>query len=348
MRAPSRRYPPRRGKRRDGSDNAVVELSEVGELGLLARIVRESSTAPDVIVGPGDDCAVLRLGGRNYLWTTDDQIEGTHFETAWMTPRQIGAKAYLVNASDIAAMGGRPKFALVGLAAPPTFSATALIEVQRGLCAAAARDGVVVIGGNVARAPGLQVAVSLLGEAPPRPLLRSGARAGDAIYVSGTLGDAALGLRQLQADRTAAGASVNRFRRPQPRLEAGAVLAREGIASAVIDVSDGLLRDLGHLCRASGVGAWIETDALPTSMAVRRASPHLALEGGEDYELLCAVPTRKEIELERILPKLGCRMTRIGVFRPSKEGILGAGIEHLSQDVEAGYSHFMRSSRARG
>lgn len=322
-------------------------LSSVGELRFLSRILSRGVAAAGVDVGPGDDCAVLQLGGRAWLWTTDEQIEGTHFETAWLTPRQIGARAYLVNASDIAAMGGRPRFALVGLAAPVDYPAGALAQVQRGLVAAAARDGVAVVGGNLARAPVLQVTVSLLGEAPRRPLARSGARAGDALYVTGTLGDAALGLRLLRADASASGPAVRRFRRPQPRLAAAALLAERRIASAMIDVSDGLLRDLAHVCRASGVGAWIDPGRLPMSRAVRAADPRLALEGGEDYELLCAVPARKEKELVRVAAQMGCRMSRMGEVRSVQHGIIVHGMGRVSAGTEIGYSHFLDTRRRR-
>lgn len=313
-------------------------LADIGEIEVLDRITAGRRLPRDVVVGPGDDCAVLRIGGRSWIWTTDCQIEGTHFDRRWMTPRQIGRKAYLVNASDIAAMGGRPRYALVSLAAPSELLARDLADVQRGIVAAAEQDGAVVVGGNLARAPGLEVSLSLLGTAPRRAVLRSGGRPGDALYVTGSLGEAALGLRRLGENPGARGRAVSRFRRPQPRLRAGAILAERGLASAMIDLSDGLSQDLGRLCRASGVGARIELEALPMTGAVRRAGVALALSGGEDYELLCAVPVRKEKLLSRLSRNFGCAMTRIGELTGAGEGIVVIGTD--SQPLPRGFSHF--------
>lgn len=320
-------------------------LADIGEFRLLDRLIDEGLSSPDVLIGPGDDCAILRLGGRTYLWTTDSLTEGTHFERSWMTPRQIGAKAYLVNASDIAAMGGRPRFALVSLGAPANFPGRGLVDVQRGIVEMAARDRVAIVGGNLTRSPILQVTIALLGEAPRRPVLRSGAQPGDAIYVSGTLGDAGLGLRLLRNNPRARGLPVRRFRLPSPRVGAGVMLAARRIASAMIDVSDGLLADLRHICRASRVGARVDVEALPTSRAVRRVDPWLALHGGEDYELLCAVPARQEKNLESVAADLGCQMTRIGVFCDVREGVslIGSGSDEAV--AAAGFAHFSHQPR---
>ncbi len=328
-------------------------LADVGEQQIVSQLTADEQLSAEVITGPGDDCAHLRLAGRDWIWTTDSQIEGTHFESSWMTPQQVGAKAYLVNASDIAAMGGRPRFALVSLAAPETFPARGMLAVQRGIREMAERDEVSIVGGNVARSPLLAVTVSLLGESPRHPVLRSGARAGDSIYVSGTLGDAALGLRRLRADAKATGSTVQRFRRPQPRLRAGAVLAARRVASAMIDVSDGLAVDLERLCLASDVGARIDAGLLPVSRAVARADRSLALHGGEDYELLCAVPARKEKFVAEVSADLGCSMTRIGVFCDADDGIVVAGLpDHARRAArgvaKGGFSHFSHNVRIRG
>lgn len=323
-----------------------TRLSDIGEGSLVAALVRESLPAVDVRIGPGDDCAQLRLGGRDWLWTTDSQVEGTHFHLDWMTPREIGAKAYSINASDIAAMGGKPRFVLVSFGAPAKFSSRAMIAIQRGISAMAARDGAVIVGGNVVRCPHLEVTISMLGLSPKFAMPRSGARAGDRIYVSGTLGDAALGLRQLRANPRATGAAVWRFRRPEPRVRAGSLLAERRVASAMIDLSDGLLEDLERVCEASGVGARIDLRALPLSRAVARADRSLALSGGEDYELLCAVPARQEAALSRMSADLDCAMTRIGVFCESSEGITTmAGADSIALPRRR-FAHFSRKTRA--
>lgn len=324
-------------------------LAEIGEDRLLAGLISGLSWSPEVRVGPGDDCAVIRLGGRSWLWTCDAQIEGTHFDRSWMNARQLGRKAYLVNASDIAAMGGVPRFCLVGITAPSSLARRDVFAMQRGIAAAAAADAAVIVGGNIARAGELGVTISLLAEAPRYPLLRSGAEPGHAIYVSGRLGDAALGLASLRSDPSATGVAVKRFREPTPRLAAGRILAEKRVASAAMDLSDGLLTDLRRLCEASGVGARVEIPRLPISRAVREAGAVLALSGGEDYELLCAVPAQREDALMSMRDDLGCSMTCVGVFTPPSEGIVLVEADGSTRAARgAGYSHFgsaQRSSR---
>jgi len=285
------------------------------------------------------------LGGRDWLWTTDSQVEGTHFHLDWITPREIGAKAYSINASDIAAMGGQPRFVLVSLGAPANFSTRAMIAIQRGISAMAARDGAVIVGGNVVRCPHLEVTISMLGLSPEFAVSRSGARVGDRIYVSGTLGDAALGLRQLRENPRATGSAVRHFRRPVPRVRAGSVLADHRVVSAMIDLSDGLLEDLERMCGASGVGAQIDLGALPLSRAVARADRSLALTGGEDYELLCAVPARQEAVLSNLSADLECAMTRIGTICDSGGGVVTMdGVDSVALPRRR-FGHFLRKAR---
>jgi thiamine-monophosphate kinase len=202
----------------------------------------------------------------------------------------VGWKSRAVNLSDLAAMGARPLWALVALATPRGADAGRLARLGRGIAACARRHGVSVVGGNVTAADRLSLTVTVLGAVSRgRALLRSGGRPGDLLVVSGTLGDAALGI-----EPGAAAALRRRQRRPEPRLALGR--AAVGIARAAIDLSDGLLADLGHLCEASGVGARVDVERLPVSRAYRAATrglplPHEgALSGGEDYELLLAVP----------------------------------------------------------
>lgn len=323
-------------------------LAEVGEFPFLRDLLPMLPSGRSVVVGPGDDCAVTRSPGKNVLLTTDTLVAGVHFEHAWMTPRQIGRKAYRVNASDIAAMGGQPLWCLVNVGVPIDFPAADLSAIHLGVADAAALDDARIIGGNLSRARDLFISISLIGKIPGRPVLRSGGRPGHGMYVTGTLGEAALGLKDLQADRKARGAAVRRFREPIPRVQAGRVLA-DGIASAMIDVSDGLLRDLGHLCEASGVGAEVILENLPTSPRVRRHDPFLPLRGGEDYELLFAVPKRLEPNLRRLTRRLGCRVTKIGRLLPSREGICvrDAAGEPIPVDGQ-GFDHFRLAGGAHG
>jgi thiamine-monophosphate kinase len=322
-------------------------IAEIGEFGFLSRLLPQLPGASDLTVGPGQDCAVIATRSRSWLLTVDALVEHVHFERTWLSPHQLGRKSFLVNASDIAAMGGQPRFCVVSLGVPPTYPARDLRALQVGIVAAAAGCGAAVAGGNLSRADKLFVSVTVLGEAPGRIITRQGARAGDRIYVTGTLGDAALGVRGLR-NRTGRARSrypVRRFRQPSPRLQAGRLLVSRGLASSMIDVSDGLVQDLGHICKQSRVGAEIETGTIPCSAAYRAAlgaDLTLALGGGEDYELLCTVPERHVKTLQRLAPHLGCPITCIGRITP------GSGIALRTSDGGAmsldgrGYDHFRR------
>lgn len=290
----------------------VQSLAQVGEIGFLAGLLPSLHQRGDVVVGPGDDCAVVRVSGRRLLITTDALVDRVHFQTEWMSPTQIGRKAFLVNASDIAAMGGRPRFCVVSAGAPSELSSVALAAMHRGIAAAARTSGVSVVGGNLCRASELFLSLTLIGDPPAHPLLRHRMKPGDGIYVTGTLGDAALGLSMLRRNDRARGRPVRRFREPQPRLREGALLARPGHATAMIDVSDGLQQDLHRLCRASRVSAAVFRHRVPVSAQVRRAGFSFALNGGEDYELLCAVPDRNRARVENVAKRFECGLTRIG------------------------------------
>jgi thiamine-monophosphate kinase len=321
-------------------------IGSLGELGFLARLLPTLRGGRGVLVGPGDDTAVVVSPTRRLLVTTDALVEGVHFRRGWLRPVQIGRKAYLASASDIAAMGGRPRFCLASIGVAPDFPSRDLAALHRGLGAAARETGARLVGGNLTRARELLVSVTLIGESPPRPALRSGARPGDLLYVTGTLGEAALGLEMLRRNAGARGEPVRRFREPPKRLRAGALLARSGYASAMVDVSDGLLQDLGHLCRASGVGARIEACLLPASPSVRRAGLSLLLAGGEDYELLCAVPARRQERVERLERRLGCRLTLIGSCVPARHGVRVLDERGRSLgDGRAGFDHFAAARR---
>ena len=316
-------------------------LHEAGEFGLLARLLPSlPAGGRGVRLGPGDDCAVVTARG-GLLLTVDALVEGVHFRRDWLTPAALGRKLFAVNASDVAAMGGRPLWCVLQIAAPPRTPAAAVAALSRAVAGAARRAGATLVGGNLSRGAELAATLALVGAAPPRPVTRAGARPGDLVYVTGTLGDAALGLRLLRRGGVAAaGAAVRRFRAPTPRLDAGEILARQRLASAMIDVSDGLLQDLGHLCAASGVGARIELARLPCSAAVRRAGVDLALHGGEDYELLFAVPPRRRAALARAAARFGCRLTRIGeISRGDGVRLVDAAGREMAVG-DAGFDHF--------
>ncbi len=358
---------------------AAGTIAEVGEFGFLAQLLPHLPRRAGTVVGPGQDCAVIRCGRLKFLFTVDALIEGVHYRPGWMSPRQIGRKSFLVNASDVAAMGGQPRFCVVSLGVPVTYAARDLLTLEAGIVAAADQCGTAVVGGNLAHAEQLFVSIALLADAPKRIITRAGARRGDRIYVTGTLGDAALGVRLLAGEEAARRSAypIRRLREPSPRLQAGRLLTELGIASAMIDVSDGLVQDLGHLCEQSHVGAVLHVSAVPLSAAYRRllassrlfagsaqgavrvacdgqpaatqrgadlpagrGAQLLALHGGEDYELLCTVPERQVALLERNRARLGCRITCIGEITagPGIELVDGSGAPITLESL--GYDHF--------
>jgi thiamine-monophosphate kinase len=314
----------------------------LGEFELIAAFTRALPLRGEgVVLGVGDDAAVLRPPrGEDLVATTDAVVEGVHFDRRFR-PEDIGWKALAVNLSDLAAMGARPLWALVALGVPRGTSAARLAGVARGLGRCARAAGIAIAGGNVTRAAELSLTITVIGSArPDRILARKGARAGDAVLVSGTLGEAALGL-----ERGAPPAFLRRQRRPAPRLLLGRALAK--IATAGIDLSDGLVQDLGHVCRASKAGAELRLDALPLSAAYRRRvagrpdpwAP--ALTGGEDYELLVTVPpSRVKAALAAAsragtpLAEIGLIVARKGVWVIRGDGRLlpvGRGHDHLAE-----------------
>jgi len=290
-----------------------------GEFELIARLVADLPHRRRTILGPGDDCAIVAHGAAPILFTIDSMVEGVHFNLGWGTPEQLGARALTVNLSDVAAMGGAPTACVVNLAIrhglPPRF----FDRLYGGLRRAAWAGAVDIVGGNITSARQLTITIALLGDAPVRPLRRDSARAGDEIFATGTLGDAALGWRILAGEQRVRSSArrhlVSRYLAPTARLLAGQRLALLRPVPAAIDLSDGLLQDLGHLLERSGVGAEVDAASIPVSTAYRAVvgpDLSLALSGGEDYELLfCIRPGHSQSKLARWL---GVPTHRIGVI----------------------------------
>ena len=327
-----------------------MKLADLGEFGFIERIrsVAARTEGAGVCCGIGDDCAVLELPpGHVLLTSTDLLIEDVHFRPAWSDWRSLGGKCVSVNVSDVAAMGGSPRHLYLGLAIPADMALADLEAFMDGFIQTAADYGAVLVGGDTCRSPGpLMVSVTVEGAAPADQVLcRSGAQLGDAVYVSGTLGDSALALRQLQNNRLPADELARRHHSPQARVTLGRALAAAGIPSAMIDVSDGPLADLGHILAASAVGARLEQAQLPLSPAFREelaGNSHLvelALAGGEDYELLFTVPAEKEALLASLDKDVA--VTRIGTIVEAEQGLQVVDEQGRVRVMEhKGFNHF--------
>jgi thiamine-monophosphate kinase len=316
------------------------------EFRLIDRI-RERTAQPraDVRLGIGDDAALLAVpAGQELAVAIDTLVEGVHFPVG-TAAAEIGWKALAVNLSDLAAMGATPAWALLALTLPDA-DAGFVDGLAEGFAQLARAHGVALVGGDTTRGP-LSLSVAVHGFVPPgRALTRAGAQVGDAVLVTGTLGDAAAGLRLLQGALPFDPANEahaflrGRLDRPTPRVAAG--LALRGRASACIDVSDGLLADVAHVAAASGVGVELEPSALPLSAAMRAvfddaSARALALGGGDDYELCFTVPLSRVGEVQAALDAMGCPATRIGRV------VEGEGVRAQGDRValtQAGWDHF--------
>ena len=311
---------------------------ELGEFGIIARHFRP-------LAGPGaldllDDAAVFTPpAGRELVVAADAIVAGVHFLPD--DPADLVARKLLrVNLSDLAAMAAVPLGYLTTLSAPGTTTDAWFAGFAAGLSHDQDSFGITLLGGDTTSTPGpLSLSLTVLGHvAPGEALRRTGARPGDGVWVTGTVGDGALGLRALRGELADPGGFLaDRYRLPQPRLG----MSLSGVASAGMDVSDGLVQDLGHLCRAAGIGASIDAASVPLSRAARSAGPewlHTCLTGGDDYELLLAVPPGAEDALRQAVGAVP--VTRIGVFRKQP------GVDVLGPDGGAlslpsgGWSHF--------
>lgn len=344
-------------------------LSTLGELEIVERIRRQvTARAPlgagpessGVVFGIGDDAAVLRSSPGRYLLATCDMLfEGVHFLPGVIPPYDLGRKAMASNLSDVAAMGGQPRFALVSMALPPSTGAEAVTKLYEGLIDEAAEHGATIVGGDVIRSPeGVVINVTVIGDVEEAKLVtRSGARPGDVLLVTGPLGAAAAGLDLLRDDslrRTVgdqvAERAIAAHHRPVPRFREARLLADLRTVRAMLDISDGLARDAATLARCSGVGArlfWERVPVASVAEAVARAAGKdpvaYALSGGEDYELLLAVGIE---DVERVVKTLaestGRAPLQVGeVIEPAK-GLVMAMPDGTERPLEArGFDHFV-------
>lgn len=340
-------------------ETAPATLAALGEFGLIERIRQRVHANPAVLTGIGDDCSVCTFPPGEVLLTTKDMLlEDIHFRRAWIDMYSLGWKSAAVNLSDIAAMGGTARYLHLGLGIPAQTALIDLEDFMRGFLSLCDQENVTLCGGDTCRSvQGLCISVTVQGSIPHAELcLRSGAIPGDRIYVSGTLGDSALALLQMQEGEKPEADLALRHNHPQPRLQLGRALASQRLASAMIDLSDGIFADLGHILERSGCGAELDTRLIPLSAAVQN---HLhqqpqrrtqVLKGGEDYELLFTVPAEQQQRLAQLSAELNLPLTEVGKILPAQEGLRcidhcgGAHTSMLETKPDAsnpgGFNHF--------
>jgi thiamine-monophosphate kinase len=331
-------------------------LKDVGEAGIIRLIQgKVSQKLPSYVKkGIGDDCAVLETAGdRVLLITTDTLIEGIHFTTRSLSPEALGWKALAVNISDIAAMGGTPRTAFLSIGAKPETEVRFIESFMAGFKALADKTDIVLAGGDTVESPtSAVITITLLGDCLPEHVVyRSGARVGDDLWVTGPLGDAAAGLFLLQNKQAPATSGyeplVRAHQEPMPPLDVGKALGEMGLAHAMIDISDGIAKDLGHICEQSGTGALLRATSIPMSDRLLRLAAEVekspldwALHGGEDYELLFTASSANEEKILTLTAKIsGTPATKIGTI--IHEDGIWLKTEKGKQSLEStGYVHF--------
>lgn len=334
-----------------------MKFNEIGEFGFIESIKKECiASLKDVIKGIGDDCAVFGpYSGRVLLFTTDMLVEDIHFLMDKITPYQLGWKAIAVNLSDIAAMGGRPLFILLSLGIPVEMNVELIQDIYKGMKDICEHYRVNILGGDTVASPDkLIINISLIGDAKEKEVIyRSGARPGDKVYLTGNVGDSAAGLNILKNDISPPSSIGSHFikvhNEPKPLIETGRIIATSGLASAMIDLSDGLLSDLWHICKESGVGAMLFRSKIPLSSELKLLASladfnplDIALSGGEDYLLLVTVPEEKIQDLELLFKdKKPSPLYLIGEIR-EKEGIGMVNDDgSIEEIVLRGFNHFI-------
>lgn len=321
----------------------------VGEFALIDAIRRLASVRnARVQVGIGDDAAVVR-GFEATALTTDTLTETVHFERDWLTPLQLGARAFRVAVSDLSAMGAVPHYVLLSLSLPAEYTLKDATGLAAGLVRDAVKVGATLVGGNVSRADLLSLTVTVLGEMRTPAAIRSRARVGDAVFLTGTVGGASAGVELLSRGHRS-GALVASYRLPPLRVGLGQALAATGEVHAMIDVSDGVARDLGHICEASAVSAILDASSLPVPTALARSTkpgrgPQLerkaadyAIGGGDDYELLFTADPRVAPVLSRLCKREKTSLSRVGtvVVRDGRGNVIDSAGSDLSK---LGYEH---------
>ncbi len=319
-----------------------MKLNDIGEFGLIGRIKNSiKSFSKDVVIGIGDDAAVLKFDRKNYLLlTTDMLVENDHFSLKYSTPEQIGMKAIEQNVSDIAAMGGLPRYAVISLALPSDTNLGLIDGLYRGINKKSRQYKINVVGGNVTHSREIVINVALIGFVEKKYLaLRSGAKVGDLIFCTGDVGKSTAGLELLRHDKK--GKSIKPHLEPKSRLNLARKLVKVGI-SAMIDVSDGVAPEIKHICDESKTGAFIDAGKIPISKdtiidakKVKKNAVDFALYGGEDFELIFTANKNKLKQLKNY------GVNVIGEILDKKYGVKLLK-NNKKIDIESGFDHFKR------
>jgi len=331
-----------------------MKVRDIGEFGLIERIhARAGRSSYPVVIGIGDDASVLDVGPRNQVVTTTDMlVEGVHFLREAIDPFDLGFKSHAVNLSDIAAMGAAPAQSFLSLGLPPDMDVQIIDTFMDGFVEAG--KGVPLSGGDTVSSPeGWLISVTVIGLAPAgRVLRRDAAEPGESIWLCGPLGDSAAGLSILlgqskKVDDADAAFLIKRHNHPLPQLRMGRILLEAGISNCAIDVSDGLLQDLGHICESSHLGAELQLESIPLSDPIRRLAAdnevdpyQWALRGGEDYSILFTVSPDKEKKLRTVLEKEKIDAVPIGKIVPEAGIRVYRDGTEVETGPDGGYDHF--------
>jgi thiamine-monophosphate kinase len=316
-----------------------MKIKEIGEFGLINRITKKPKSK-EILVGIGDDAAVIKLKSGLQVLTTDTLVEGDHFRQEWFSPKQIGMKSIEINVSDVAAMGAVPKFVLVSLALPSNLDVEFIDNLYEGMWKSCKKYNIEIIGGNMTHSKQIVISITLIGEVDKKNLcLRNGARSGDFVLVSGCLGNGKAGLRVFQENLKAFESVKKHYLEPKAQLKSALEVA--SYASSMEDISDGLASELKHICKQSRCGAIIYKDKIPIKEDVRNVAKILnedeynyALFGGEDFELVYTVPKNNLKKFKGYLIGEITKNRKVLLFSKGKtKNLTKHGYDHFLNDV---------------
>jgi thiamine-monophosphate kinase len=347
------------GANQGAHKNSLESLETYGEFGVIDAInellQHVGHRAIGTVLGIGDDAAIIRPNpAMELVMTCDAQVEGLHYLTGFSNPYQRGRRAMAANTSDIGAMGGQPRYALVSLGVQQNTTLADIKEIYRGFCAELAPYDAEIIGGNLSRVENAGfIDITLIGEVEQgKAVRRSGGQPGDAVLMTGFPGQAAAGLRRLREGGAAEDVIVQAYLRPASRAREGYHMGRSGLLRAMIDISDGLVADLGHICRASGTGACLYIEQLPLNPALQKAAvewgvPALKLQcaPSDDYELLLCCRPQDIVKLRQIcLAVDGTPLHKVGYLTEVEEGVYLEDNQGQRHEVGGGWDHFAPTS----